>query len=40
MEEITQKLKKITKSRRNDNIIYKQSNKRSVILFVEDLSVK
>jgi hypothetical protein len=40
MEEITQKLKKITESRNNKKIIYKQSNRMSVGLFVDDLSVK
>jgi len=40
MEEITQKLKKITESRKNKKIIYKQSNKRAKRLFVDDLSVK
>jgi hypothetical protein len=40
MEEITQKLKKIMKSRNNKKIINKQSNKRATRLFVDDLSVK
>ena len=40
MEDITKKLKKITKSRKNQKIIYKQSNERSASLFVTDLSVE
>ena len=40
MKEITQKLKKIIKSRTNQKLIYKQSNKRATRLFVDDLSVK
>ena len=40
MEEITQKLKKIMKARTKQKLIYKQSNKRSPRLFVDDLSVK
>ena len=40
MKELTQKLKKIMKSRNNQKLIYKQSNKRAIRLFVDDLSVK
>ena len=40
MEEITQKLKKIMKSRYDQKLIYKQSNKKATRLFVDDLSVK
>ena len=40
MDEITQKLKKLAKSRMNLKLIYKQSNQRSVKLFVDDLSEK
>ena len=40
MEDITKKLKKMMKSRKNQNVIYKQSNVRSAKLFVDDLSVK
>ena len=38
MEDITKKLKKIMKSRKNKKLIYKQSNKRSAKLFVDDIS--
>ena len=40
MEEITQKLKKIMKSRYDQKLIYKLSNRMSVGLFVDDLSAK
>ena len=40
MENITQTLIKIMKSRKNQKIIYKQSNEGSAKLFVDDLSVK
>jgi len=40
MEEITQKLKKIMKSRYDQKLIYKQSNRMSVGLFVDDISAK
>jgi hypothetical protein len=40
MEDITQKLQELTKSRRNTKLIYKQSTKKSSSLFVNDLSVK
>lgn len=36
MEEITQKLKKIIKSRNNKKLIYKQSTERSGSLIVDD----
>jgi hypothetical protein len=39
MNEITQKLKKMMESRKNQKIIYKKSE-RSTRLFVDDLSVK
>lgn len=40
MEDITQKLQQLTKSRRIPKLIYKQSTKKSASLFVNDLSVK
>ena len=40
MDDITQTLKKMMKTRKNQKIIYKQSNVRSGKLFVDDLSVK
>jgi hypothetical protein len=40
MKELTEKLKKIMKSRTNQKLIYKNSNKRPIRLFVDDLSVK
>jgi hypothetical protein len=40
MENVTQRLKKMVKSRKNQKIIYKNSKKRQVGLFVDDLSVK
>jgi len=40
MEEITQKLEKMMKSRYDQKLIYKQSNKESANIFVDDLSVK
>jgi len=40
MENTTEKLKKMIKSRKNKKVIYKSSNRKSVGLFVDDLSVK
>jgi hypothetical protein len=40
MEEITQKLEKMMKSRYDQKLIYKQSHRMSVGLFIDDLSVK
>ena len=40
MKELTKKLKKIMRSRTNQKLIYKQSNKRAIRFFVDDLSVK
>jgi len=40
MEDITQKLQKLTKSRRIPRLIYKQSTERQARLFVDDLSGK
>jgi hypothetical protein len=40
MEDITQKLQQLTKSRRISKLIYKQSNQRRADLFVNDLLVK
>lgn len=40
MEDITQKLQKLTKSRRISKLIYKQSTERPTNLFVDDLSIK
>ena len=39
MEDITQKLKKLTKSRSIPKLIYKQSNERRANLFINDVSV-
>ncbi len=40
MDDITMKLKKIMNSKKKRKIIYKQSNNKSVSIFVDDLSVK
>jgi hypothetical protein len=40
MEDITQNLKEMIKARKNQKLIYKQSNERSIKLFVDDLSEK
>jgi len=40
MHDITMKLKKIIDSKKKRKIIYKQSNKKSASIFVDDLSVK
>ena len=40
MKSITKKLKKISKSKDNQTLIYKQKNKNRVGLFVDDLSTK
>lgn len=40
MKNATQKLRKMVKSRDNQKIIYKNSNKKTVGLFVDDLSIK
>jgi len=40
MEDITMKLKKIIDSRKNRKLIYKQSNKKSASIFIDDLSGK
>jgi hypothetical protein len=40
MEDITQKLQKLTKSRSIQKLIYKQSHENRASLFVDDLSVK
>jgi hypothetical protein len=40
MEDTTLKLKKIIESKKKRKIIYKQSNKKSASIFVDDLSVK
>lgn len=40
MNDITQKLQQLTKSRGNPKLIYKQSNKKPASVFVDDLSVK
>jgi hypothetical protein len=40
MEDITQKLQQLTKSRRIPKLIYKQSTQKSAGLFVNHLSVK
>ena len=38
MDDITQKLKKMVKSRKNQKVIYKQSDVRAASLFVDDIS--
>jgi len=40
MEDITQKLQKLTKSRKIQKLIYKQSKESRASLFVDDLSTK
>lgn len=40
MDDITMKLKKIIDSKKKRKIIYKQSNKKTASIFVDDLSVK
>jgi hypothetical protein len=40
MEDITQELQKLTKSRRIQRLVYKQSTENRASLFVDDLSVK
>ena len=40
MEDITQQLQQLTKSRRIPKLIYKQSTQKSASLLVNDLSVK
>jgi len=40
MNRITRKLRKMTRSKENQKIIYSQTNKNRVGLFVEDLSTK
>ena len=40
MHDITMKLKKIIDTKKKRKIIYKQSNKKSASIFVDDLSVK
>ena len=40
MDDITQSLKKMVKSRKYQKVIYKQSNVNRAKLFVDDLSVK
>ena len=40
MEEITQKLQQLTKSRRIPKLIYKQTNQKFASLFVNDLPGK
>jgi hypothetical protein len=40
MEEITQKLQELTKSRKNSKLIYKQSRQNRASFFVDDLSSK
>ena len=40
MKEGTEKLKKMVKSRKNQKIIYKNTGKKIVSLFVDDLSTK
>jgi dsRNA-specific ribonuclease len=40
MEDITQQLQELTKSRKISKLIYKQSRQKRASLFVDDLSVK
>ncbi len=40
MNEITQKLQELTKSRKNPKLIYKQTNQKKADVFVTELSVK
>ena len=40
MNSITRKLRKITESKENQNIVYSQTNKKRIGLFVDDLSIK
>jgi hypothetical protein len=40
MKELTNKLKKIKKSKTNQKLLYKKSNKRAIRIFVDDLSIK
>ncbi len=40
MKDITQELKEMVKLRKNRKIIYKNSGRKSVGLFVDDLSAK
>ena len=40
MEDITQKLQQLTKSRKISKLIYKQSNQKKASLFINELSVK
>ena len=40
MHDITMKLKKIIDSKKKRKIIYKQSNKKSASVFVDNLSIK
>ena len=40
MNRITKRLKKISKSKDNQRIVYRQTNKNRIGLFVDDLSTK
>jgi hypothetical protein len=40
MEDITLKLQELTKSRKNQKLVYKQTNQMSADVFVNDLSAK
>ena len=40
MNSITKKLRKITKSKDNQKLVYRQTNKNRVKLFIDDLSTK
>jgi hypothetical protein len=40
MNSITKKLRKITGSKENQKLVYRQTNKNRIGLFVDDLSVK
>lgn len=40
MDDITLKLKKLTKTRKNHKLIYKQSNQKTGNVFITDVSAK
>ncbi len=40
MDRITKKLKKMAESKKNQIIVFKQTNKKRVGLFIDDLSAK
>jgi hypothetical protein len=40
MNNITRKLRKLTESKENQKIVYRQTNKNRIGIFVDDLSTK